>query len=722
MAASNESDSKIISEHIRVFCRQKPDLPEESITPDEDGPIYLTGEANVTLEPCVIWNIDEGSCRYNAIGNSKNEQTFKFDGVFGPDVTQQRVFETAALPIVDSVLQGYSGTIFAYGPTGAGKVNLWILTIFCCMLIYSSPLIQTFTMRGEGYGADMGVIPRVLQYMLRSPMMAYSEIHVSYLQIYCEVICDLLVPSNTQLTIRERSGGAVYVEGLSRSRISSLDDLNNVLYQGDNNRVVASTNMNAVSSRSHAALIVSILPTSGQETDGVANSSELLRERSLILVDLSGSERASASVGKYMRLEEAKSINLSLSSLGNCISALCENRAHIPYRDSKLTRLLQGSLGGGARTSIIVNIPSGHDQNGEIMSSLRFAARAVKVTVTAKVQRFVDYEALYKKAQKELDQKDNTLRTLEMNIGIKEDKIETLESTIESLRLEVKSANTKLKWQESNGKNGSGGSAEPLVNSSGAVGDSTSSAIEDIILQHLEDMEQLKKQMEKKVNAYKQAASQSSQELSSVVLELQNEKQKHLEMLKELRECRENLSGSERVTDGRLTELLSEISDKRAFIDELQEKSNLLQEQNSELKEAVQMLANRLEEAMEEMDQMVSKEEVEKMEFMFSDHITRLSSRVVQLENKRKNQDLETTKMLDDCGGALDFGSLSVSSSSKPIKKQTNNSKAATGGVRGIAHIQAGSKRKSGAADTNSNTAAGRSTGLVFSASSESVV
>ena len=378
------------------------------------------------------------------------------------------------------------------------------------------------TMRGDGYGPDMGIIPRCLEYMLRSPLMAHAELHVSYLQIYCEIICDLLVPSSTQLSIRERSGGGgVYVEGLSRSQVGSLDDLTRILNQGDANRVVASTSMNAVSSRSHAALIVTILPKTGDDTPQETTAG--LRERSLVLVDLSGSERASASAGKYMRLEEAKSINLSLSSLGNCISALCENRTHIPYRDSKLTRLLQGSLGGGARTSIIVNIPSGNDQNGETMSALRFAARAAKVVVTAKIQRFVDYEALFKNAQKELDIRDEAQRTLELKLGRQEDKIEELENTIQSIRMELKTATTQLKWYEDSKTKSKSSTDCSMVGPTGEIGATTSNAIQDIISQHMEDMDQLQRRMEKKVNAYKQAASQASQELSATQLEIQNE-------------------------------------------------------------------------------------------------------------------------------------------------------------------------------------------------------
>ena len=175
---------------------------------------------------------------------------------------------------------------------------------------------------------------------------------------------DATPDGDNQLSIREKDGG-VYVEGLKHSPLRSLSDFENVLSRGDANRVTAETNMNATSSRSHTALMITVRIPEGQQTstddDKYKNKSSKntsYKESTLFLVDLAGSERSTASAGQqYKRLEEGKAINLSLSSLGNCMNALAENRKHVPYRDSKLTRLLQGSLGGGARTSVIVTLP-----------------------------------------------------------------------------------------------------------------------------------------------------------------------------------------------------------------------------------------------------------------------------------------------------------------------------------------------------------------------------
>jgi kinesin family protein 5 len=223
--------------------------------------------------------------------------------------------------------------------------------------------------------------------ILQQKEASQCEIWASYLQIYCETITDLLWQPggndtengnvygfNQPLQLREKNGSGsgpsttVYVEGLSRYAVQSVVDLTELLRRGDHNRSTAATNMNETSSRSHAVLIVKVITSdvvagTQESEDGAAaaavtttgKSEQGYRESTLMLVDLAGSERASASEGRhYARSEEAKAINLSLSALGNCMSALAapERNAHVPYRDSKLTRLLQGCLGGGARTAV----------------------------------------------------------------------------------------------------------------------------------------------------------------------------------------------------------------------------------------------------------------------------------------------------------------------------------------------------------------------------------
>ena len=225
-------------------------------------------------------------------------------------------------------------------------------------------------MRGRESDEDQcGVIPRCIKQLLDAKSVV-NTIYVSYLQLYCELITDLLLGSGgvesdsgataSQLYIRE-ANNRVYVQGLSKCVIRSMEEFYQLLETGDRHRVTASTNMNETSSRSHAVMIVTItsedlpplaaasstntaLKSSSSSSGGSSAGGSPALESTLYLVDLAGSERAAASANRaYMRGEEAKAINLSLSALGNCISALCDRKAHIPFRDSKLTRLLQVS-------------------------------------------------------------------------------------------------------------------------------------------------------------------------------------------------------------------------------------------------------------------------------------------------------------------------------------------------------------------------------------------
>jgi kinesin family member 5 len=248
---------------------------------------------------------------------------------------------------------------------------------------------------------------RCIERLLQKGSEANCEVYASYLQIYCETITDLLWQTSNNindpdfngnptagasfgaggntasLALRDKGDGSgVFVDGLSRYKLTSSEDLAELLSRGDSLRATASTNMNETSSRSHAVLILKIIlkddvttaaigpppPSSSSSSSSSSSgaSGNVLpvsyKESMLMLVDLAGSERAHASEGKHAaRLEEAKAINLSLSALGNCMSALAAASSssssssaavHIPYRDSKLTRLLQGCLGGGARTAI----------------------------------------------------------------------------------------------------------------------------------------------------------------------------------------------------------------------------------------------------------------------------------------------------------------------------------------------------------------------------------
>ncbi|ESP00097.1 hypothetical protein LOTGIDRAFT_213295 [Lottia gigantea] len=310
-------------------------------------------------------------------------KTFTFDIVFGPDCKQVDVYNVIARPVVDCVLEGFNGTIFAYGQTGTGK---------------------TFTMEGVRTIPELrGIIPNSFAHIFGAIAKCEGDIkflvRVSYLEIYNEEVRDLLGKDQTQrLEVKERPDVGVYVKDLSKFVVYNADDMDRIMTIGNKNRHVGATNMNQTSSRSHAIFTVTI-ECSEKGIDGEQH----FRVGKLHLVDLAGSERQAKTGASGMRLKEATKINLSLSTLGNVISALVDGKSsHIPYRNSKLTRLLQDSLGGNSKTVMIANIGPADYNYDESISTLRYANRAKSIKNKAKINEDPK-DALLRLYQKEIE-------------------------------------------------------------------------------------------------------------------------------------------------------------------------------------------------------------------------------------------------------------------------------------------------------------------------------
>eukprot|EP01006_Ploeotia_vitrea_P037461 TRINITY_DN66130_c1_g4_i1.p1 TRINITY_DN66130_c1_g4~~TRINITY_DN66130_c1_g4_i1.p1 ORF type:complete len:719 (-),score=395.26 TRINITY_DN66130_c1_g4_i1:73-2109(-) len=287
----------------------------------------------------------------------RKTKTFTYDCVFPPDSRQERIYEETVRALVDSVLDGYNGTIFAYGQTGTGK---------------------TYTMEGVDDPVNKGVIPRAFEHIFahieKSEMQKYL-VSASFVEIYQDRVQDLLAAKKETLEVKEHPETGVYVKDLITEVVGGVDDLHSLLMRGKKHRQVACTNMNRDSSRSHCIFTVRV-----ECSDLGPDGEQRIRLGKLNMVDLAGSERQSKTAAVGMRLKEAAKINLSLAALGNVISALTSNRAtHIPYRDSKLTRLLQDSLGGNTKTTMIANIGPADWNYGETISTLRFANRAKNI-------------------------------------------------------------------------------------------------------------------------------------------------------------------------------------------------------------------------------------------------------------------------------------------------------------------------------------------------------
>jgi kinesin family protein C1 len=315
--------------NVRVFCRVRPTDKDPAVQCAPDG-------SSLNLKRV------EG----------KDDAAFEFDRVFDPSAKQEEIFEEVS-QLVQSALDGYKVCLFSYGQTGSGK---------------------THTMLGEGNEEMRGIIPRAVAKIVEaSEKNAHKgwkyTMHASYVEIYNEQVRDLLKPGSSHSdkhSIVHRDG-VTEVSGVAREPIDSVDSASSLVRRASAARVVESTNMNAQSSRSHTIFMLYITgehASSGSQLTGCLN-----------LVDLAGSERVGRSGAEGARLKEACAINKSLSSLGDVFSALAARQAHVPYRNSKLTYLLQPCLGGDGKTLMFVNINPEPASTEETMCSLKFAAQ-----------------------------------------------------------------------------------------------------------------------------------------------------------------------------------------------------------------------------------------------------------------------------------------------------------------------------------------------------------
>ncbi|ODA83187.1 hypothetical protein RJ55_01698 [Drechmeria coniospora] len=287
------------------------------------------------------------------------DQVFAFDRVFDDNTTQTDVYEGTTKSLLDSVLDGYNATVFAYGATGCGKTH-------------------TITGTADHPGIIFLTMQELFEKIDDRSQEKTTELSLSYLEIYNETIRDLLVPggSKSGLMLREDSNHAVTVSGLSSHHPRDVQEVMDMIVQGNEYRTVSPTEANATSSRSHAVLQVNIA-----QKDRNADVSEPHTMATLSIIDLAGSERASVTKNRGERLTEGANINKSLLALGSCINALCDRRlkTHVPYRNSKLTRLLKFSLGGNCKTVMIVCVSPSSAHFDETQNTLRYANRAKNI-------------------------------------------------------------------------------------------------------------------------------------------------------------------------------------------------------------------------------------------------------------------------------------------------------------------------------------------------------
>eukprot|EP00854_Cymbomonas_tetramitiformis_P003485 gene3485-4378_t len=377
------------------------------------------------------------------IASKQIDRTFAFDKVFGTDASQEQIYDDAMFSVVQEALEGFNCTIFAYGQTGTGK---------------------TFTMGTEGgavlakdgnLAPNSGVIPRAVKHIFTALENADSEysIKVTFLELYNEEITDLLAcdarvhPGDKQakLGLCEDGKGGVLVRGLEEEIVRNQTEILSVLERGTAQRRTAETQLNKQSSRSHSVLTITI-----HIKETTAEGEELIKVGKLNLVDLAGSENISRSGARDGRAREAGEINKSLLTLGRVISALVEQQSYVPYRDSKLTRLLRESLGGKTKTCIVATVSPCLNSLEETLSTLDYAHRAKNIRNKPEVNQKTTKTALLKEMNQEIEKLKLDLLAAREKDGVfmSKDRHDEREAELESGRVRVKELEETLELKE----------------------------------------------------------------------------------------------------------------------------------------------------------------------------------------------------------------------------------------------------------------------------------
>jgi kinesin family protein 18/19 len=368
---------------MQVAVRVRPLSPKELETSD-----YIV-EVNHEEGELVVLDPSDATADAVDVLHRSYERAFNFKHMFGPSSTQTEVYDETIRDFIPFVLQGYNATVFAYGATGSGKTYTMLGTP-------RNPGLQWLAVRdlfdrvraGEGTSSS-------------------AKVYTAYVEVYNEKIRDLFAPSNRQLALRESAERGVIIAGVKEFEVKSVEELANLLLQGNSRRMQSATAANATSSRSHAVLQIYVRKTNakpkrrgGRRQRLGGPTTQVTPQSKLCMVDLAGSERAAKTQNRGIRLTEGAQINRSLLSLGKCINALVakgggNSKKHVPYRESKLTRMLKDSLGGNCRTCMIASVKPHASSFKESLNTLKYAAHAMNIKT--KVRQVVKVAAAVEK-------------------------------------------------------------------------------------------------------------------------------------------------------------------------------------------------------------------------------------------------------------------------------------------------------------------------------------
>eukprot|EP00752_Nemacystus_decipiens_P004046 g3705.t1 len=417
---------------------------------------------------------------------------------------------------------------------------------------------------------------------------------------------DLLDPSSKRdLTIREKSSGETFVEGLSSRIVHSSVEATSILERA---------HADEGSNRSHAVAIAYLEQrlVEGARSEG---ADRLLQQSCLMLADLAASESSKRTDARYQRLDECKFINLSLSALGNCVAALAKGKAHIPYRDSKLTRLLSQSLGGNSKTVMIVGLLAERDEMGETLASLVMAQRAMSVMMGARINVVPDFDARCQDLQRQLDDQSDKLTEMTLTKAAAQEGLEVAQDQVAQLYEEKRVMDARFQTMAD---------AYNRLLKERASEDITSAAMDRHWKEKNEsvrDTKGLKEGFEERVKAYKAAAASAASKCSSSEYELTKEREAHLRTARDLRVCQSEARKQERETNHRVSDLLSELSERDTTIEDLEERIRVLE-------------ADAVEQRVVLGKEYVSRQQVEEMQTLFEASVEGLSNRLRDMEKR----------------------------------------------------------------------------------------